>query len=76
MRNVQEKKQIQELLRFYQNDTVPENYPVPYENNKKMGHINYLSNYYNFAEMKKSGILMHREIDEDNFVDITGVITK
>ena len=28
-------KQTQELLRFYQNDTVPENSLVPYENNKK-----------------------------------------
>ena len=28
-------KQTQELLKFYQNDTVTENSPVPYENNKK-----------------------------------------
>lgn len=28
-------KQTQELLRFYQNDTVPENSLLPYENNKK-----------------------------------------
>ena len=35
MRNVQKDKQTQELLRFYQNDTVGENSPVPYENNKK-----------------------------------------
>ena len=28
---------LQELLIFYQNDTVGENSPVPYENNKKVG---------------------------------------
>ena len=28
-------KQTQELLEFYQNETVPENSPVPYENNEK-----------------------------------------
>ena len=27
-------KQTQELLEFYQNETVPENSPVPYENNE------------------------------------------
>ena len=35
MRNVQKDKQTQELLSFYQNDTVGRNSHLPYENDKK-----------------------------------------